>query len=64
MCVHSFKNGGDALMVTHASTSSVNPVIWDEVMQYLMAYWYRSPYESRVFNPNISFYGNSKVYKV
>ena len=55
---------GDSLMITHASTSSINPVVWREVMQYLMAYWHRSPYESRVFNPSIGFYGNKAVYKV
>ena len=50
-------------MINHASTSSINPVIWREVMSYLHAYWQRSPYESRVFNPNFSFISNQKIYK-
>lgn len=28
-----------------------------------MAYWQRSPYESRVFNPSLSFYSNDNLYK-
>ena len=58
------KASGDSLLVTHASTSSVNPVVWREVMSYLLAYWYRSPYQSRVFNPSFRFYANTNVYKV
>ena len=58
------KASGDSLLVTHASTSSINPVVWREVMSYLMAYWYRSPYQSRVFNPSFRFYANTNVYKV
>lgn len=29
-----------------------------------MAYWHRSPYETRVSTPNIGFYPNMKIYKV
>lgn len=49
-------------MVSHASTSSVNPVVWREVIQYLMNYWKRSPYETRVFNPSVGFIENKKLY--
>jgi hypothetical protein len=58
------KASGDFLLVTHASTSSINPVVWREVMSYLLAYWYRSPYQSRVFNPSFRFYANTNLYKV
>ena len=58
------KVSGDSLLVTHASTSSINPVVWREVMSYLLAYWYRSPYQSRVFNPSFRFYANTNLYKV
>jgi hypothetical protein len=51
-------------MITHACTSSVNPVIWSEVMEYLRLYWKRSPYESRVANPNIQMIKSPKLYNV
>ena len=51
-------------MIVHASTSAVNPVRWNEVMEYLMEYWQRSPYESRVFNPNVGFYQSKGVYDI
>lgn len=43
----------NSLFVSHACTSSINPIIWKEVMEYLMAYFKRSPYETRVANPKI-----------
>ena len=64
LAVMQAKASGDSLLVTHASTSSINPVVWREVMSYLMAYWYRSPYQSRVFNPSFRFYANTNIYKV
>lgn len=51
-------------MVTHASTSSSNPVIWREVMAYLTAYFSRSPFEQQVFKPGVTFYKQTDVYKV
>lgn len=56
VCVEQFLHIQNPLMIVHASSSSVNPVRWSEVMEYLMAYWKRSPYETRVFNPNVGFY--------
>lgn len=50
-------------MITHASTSSVNPTIWREVFEYLMVYWQRSPYESRTFDPSINLYSTNSVYR-
>ena len=64
MCVQYKKETKESLLVTHASTSSINPVVWREVVQYLVSYHHRSPYQSRVFNPKVSFYQNQKLYKV
>lgn len=37
-------------------------MIWKEVVQYVLAYLKRSPFETRVFNPSIVFIGNKKLY--
>ncbi len=52
------------LFINHCATSSVNPVAWKEVMEYLMQYWKRSPYESRVANPSMSMMKSSSLYDV
>lgn len=49
-------------MINHCSTSSQNPIVWKEVLEYVKAYLQRSPFESRVFNPNVRFIGNKKLY--
>ena len=64
MAVHSFRTTGEALMITHSSSSQVNPLRWKETIQYLTNYFQRSPIVSRAFNPSITFYNNTKVYKV
>lgn len=63
MCVHQARqNPKDWLMINHCSTSSVNPIIWKEVIEYLQAYLIRSPFETRVFDPSIQFISNKKLY--
>ena len=64
MAVHNYRTTGEALLVTHASSSQVNPLRWKETIQYLTSYFHRSPIVSRAFNPSITFYNNKKVYKV
>ena len=51
-------------MITHASSSEVNPVIWKDVVKYLMSYFKRSPLESQVFIPSLVLYKNKNLYKV
>jgi alcohol-forming fatty acyl-CoA reductase len=63
LCVYQHRQTANPLMITHCSTSSVNPVIWKEVVSYIQSYLYRSPYESRVFDPTITFIPNKKLYQ-
>ena len=49
-------------MITHSCTSSVNPVIWAEIIEYLRLYWKRSPYESRVLDPKMQMIKSEKLY--
>jgi hypothetical protein len=63
LCVHQAIHQSDWLMINHCSTSSQNPVIWKEVLQYILAYLHRSPFETRAFNPSLVFIGNKKLYK-
>jgi hypothetical protein len=39
-----FLKSKSSLCINHCATSSINPVVWREVMDYLSAYWKRSPY--------------------
>ena len=61
-CVEQTLRTGNNLLITHSSTSRVNPAVWGEVLQYLNAYWFRSPYETRVFSPNGRFYSSDRLY--
>jgi len=58
------KQSKSNLFINHCATSSVNPVVWREVMEYLSAYWKRSPYESRIANPSIRMIKSSSLYDV
>ena len=67
LTVHSSKQGGAGephLVVTHCSTSEVNPIVWRETIEHLQRAFKKSPFEQRVFNPNLQLFGNKALYKV
>lgn len=43
MAVQHCRSSGEPLLVTHASSSQVNPLRWKETIQYLTNYFHRSP---------------------
>lgn len=42
----------------------MNPVVWQEVMEYLRLYWRRSPYEQRVATPSVRMIPSSRLYSL
>jgi hypothetical protein len=38
--------------------------VWGEVLEHLQRAFKKSPFEQRVFNPSLQFFGNKSLYKV
>lgn len=61
--VDDFKKNKQWIVISHCGTSSKNPTNWGEVRDGLISYLKRSPYESRISTPSITFYKNNNAYK-
>lgn len=62
--VKQFRESGEVLMVTHASTSSSNGVTWGDIIDNLFKYYQKDPLDRAVRTPALRVHPSEQKYQI